>query len=135
MQLKNLADEVAVLLPDDLLWTDEHAWSPAVASTSYLITGALLIQSALRQAGRPITLMGAPDMAWVTRATVEQLRAWAAIPVSAASGRFALTFADGRAFTVAFRHGDTPIESEPVLGIPARSGGDFYRLTLRFLEI
>ncbi|AAU91182.1 conserved hypothetical protein [Methylococcus capsulatus str. Bath] len=124
-----------MLLPDDLLWTDEHAWSPAVASTSYLITGALLIQSALRQAGRPITLMGAPDMAWVTRATVEQLRAWAAIPVSAASGRFALTFADGRAFTVAFRHGDTPIESEPVLGIPARSGGDFYRLTLRFLEI
>lgn len=135
MQLKNLADEVAVLLPDDLLWTDEHTWSPAVASTSYLITGALLIQSALRQAGRPITLMGAPDMAWVTRATVEQLRAWAAIPVSAASGRFALTFADGRAFTVAFRHGDTPIESEPVLGIPARSSGDFYRLTLRFLEI
>jgi hypothetical protein len=135
MQLKNLADEVALLLPDDLLWTDEHAWSPAVASTSYLITGALLIQSALRQAGRPITLVGAPDMAWVTRATVEQLRAWAAIPVSAASGRFALTFADGRAFTVAFRHGDTPIESEPVLGIPARSGGDFYRLTLRFLEI
>lgn len=135
MQLKNLANEVALLLPDDLLWTDEHAWSPAVASTSYLITGALLIQSALRQAGRPITLVGAPDMAWVTRATVEQLRAWAAIPVSAASGRFALTFADGRAFTVAFRHGDTPIESEPVLGIPARSGGDFYRLTLRFLEI
>jgi hypothetical protein len=135
MQLKNLADEVAMLLPDDLLWTDEHTWSPAVTSTSYLITGALLIQSALRQAGRPITLMGAPDMAWVTRATVEQLRAWAAIPVSAASGRFALTFADGRAFTVAFRHGDTPIESEPVLGIPARSSGDFYRLTLRFLEI
>lgn len=135
MQLKNLADEVTVLLPDDLLWIDEHAWSPAVASTSYLITGALLIQSALRQAGRPITLMGAPDMAWVTRATVEQLRAWAAVPVSAASGRFALTFADGRVFTVAFRHDDTPIESEPVLGIPARSSGDFYRLTLRFLEI
>lgn len=135
MQLKNLADNVTVLLPDDLLWTDEHAWSPAVASTSYLITGALLIQSALRQAGRPITLVGAPDMAWVTRITVEQLRAWAAIPVSAASGRFALIFADGRVFTVAFRHGETPIESEPVLGIPARSGGDFYRLTLRFLEI
>ena len=44
MQLKNLSDEVALLLPDDLLWTDEHAWTPAVASTSYLITGALLIQ-------------------------------------------------------------------------------------------
>lgn len=135
MQLKNLADEVALLLPDDLLWSDEHAWTPAVASTSYLITGALLIQSATRQAGRPITLVGAPDMAWVTRATVEQLRAWAAIPVGSTTGHFALTFTDGRSFTVAFRHAETAIEAEPVLGIPARTDTDFYRLTLRFLEL
>ena len=135
MQLKNLSDEVALLLPDDLLWSDEHAWTPAVASASYLITGALLIQSATRQAGRPITLVGAPDMAWVTRVTVEQLRAWAAIPVGNNTGRFALTFADGRSFSVAFRHAETAIEAEPVLGIPARAGTDFYRLTLRFLEI
>lgn len=135
MQLKNLADEGTLLLPDDLLWSDEHAWSPAVATTSYLITGALLIQSATRQAGRPITLVGAPDMAWVTRATVEQLRAWAAFPVSNMAGRFLLTFVDGRAFNVAFRHSETAIEAEPVLGIPARTDTDFYRLTLRFLEI
>ena len=56
MQLKNLDTGVALPLPDDLLWSDEHAWSPAVANASYLITGALLIQSATRQAGRPITL-------------------------------------------------------------------------------
>ena len=135
MQLKNLAIDAALLLPDDLLWADEHGWTPAVASTSYLITGALLIQSATRQAGRPITLVGAVDMAWVTRATVEQLRLWAAMPVGSATGRFALTFADGRAFTVAFRHSDTPVECEPVLGIPARADTDFYRLTLRFLEL
>ncbi len=135
MQLKNLSNEVALLLPDDLLWSDEHAWSPAVASTSYLITGALLIQSATRQAGRPITLVGAPDMAWVTRATVELLRAWAAIPVGITTGRFALTLKDGPSFTVAFRHTETAIEAEPVLGIPARADTDFYRLTLRFLEI
>ena len=91
--------------------------------------------SATRQAGRPITLVGAPDMAWVTRAAVEQLRVWAAIPVSSASGRFLLTLTDMRSFTVAFRHSETPIESEPVLGIPARADTDFYRLTLRFLEI
>ena len=135
MQLKNISDEVALLLPDDLLWTDEHAWTPAVASTSYLITGALLIQSATRQAGRPITLVGAADMAWVTRSTVEQLRTWAAVPVGASAGRFELTLSDARSFTVAFRHADTPIESEPVLGFPARADTDFYRLTLRFLEL
>jgi len=135
MQLTRLSDAAALQLPDDLLWVDEHAWSPVVASTSYLVTGALLVQSALRQAGRPITLEGAPDMAWVRRNQVEQLRAWAAIPLGAATGRFGLSFADGRVFTVAFRHQDGAIEAEPVLGIPARSGNDFYRLTLRFLEI
>lgn len=135
MYLKNLASGVALPLPDDLLWADEHAWSPAVASVSYLLTGALLIQSATRQAGRPITLVGAPDMAWVTRLTVEQLRAWAAIAVSGTTGPFELTFSDGRVFTVAFRHADVAIEAEPVLGIPARSGSDFYRLTLRFMEM
>ena len=135
MELKNLTDEVALLLPDDLLWSDEHAWSPVVSSVSYLLTGALLIQSATRLAGRPITLVGAPDMAWVSRSAVEQLRAWAALALTASSGRFQLTLADGRAFTVAFRHDDVALEAEPVLGFPARSDADLYRLTLRLLEL
>lgn len=135
MQLKNLSTEVALVLPDDLLWTDEHSWSPTVASTSYLITGSLLVQTATRQAGRQITLVGAPDMAWVSRATVEHLRQWAALALTDTLGRFLLTFADGRAFTVAFRHNDTALEAEPVLGIPARADTDFYRLTLRLMEL
>lgn len=135
MLLTHLASGEALALPDDLLWIDEHAWSPAVASASYLITGALLLQSATRQAGRPITLVGPFDMAWVTRASVERLRDWAAIPVGTTTGRFTLRFNDGRAFRVAFRHTETTIEAEPVLGIPARADTDFYRLTLRFLEI
>lgn len=135
MQLKNLSDGVALVLPDDLLWTDEHAWTPAVASVSYLVTGALLVQSATRQAGRPITLTGAVDMAWVPRATISTLHAWAAVPLAASGGRFELTLADARVFTVAFRHFDTAIEAEPVLGFPARSESDYYRLTLRLMEI
>ena len=135
MELKNLATEAALLLPDDLLWSDEHVWTPAVSSVSYLITGALLVQSATRQAGRPITLVGPTDMAWVTRATLATLRSWAAVALSDTSGRFALTLADGRVFTVAFRHQDTVIEAEPGLGLPARSDTDFYRLTLRLMEI
>ena len=135
MQLKNLTDGVALLLPDDLLWSDEHAWSPAVASVSYLLTGALLVQSALRQAGRPITLAGAVDMAWVTRATVATLYDWAGVPLAATAGRFELTLADARVFTAAFRHSETAIEAEPVTGFPARAASDFYRLTLRLMEI
>lgn len=134
-QLKNLADGAVLTLPDDLLWTDEHAWTPAVASVSYLLTGALLVHSATRQAGRPITLVGPVDMAWVTRAVVGTLYDWASEPLSADAGRFRLTLADARVFTVAFRHHETPIEAEPVLGFPARSESDFYHLTLRLMAI
>jgi hypothetical protein len=135
MYFKNLATGEALPLPDDLLWSDEHAWSPAVASVSYLLTGALLVQSATRQAGRPITLVGPSDMAWMTRAAVTTLHNWAAAPLSASSGRFELTLTDARVFTVAFRHFDTAVEAEPVLGFPARSDTDFYRITLRLMQI
>ena len=135
MRLTNLADAAVLELPDDLLWSDEHAWTPAVASVSYLLTGALLVQSATRQAGRPITLTGPIDMAWVTRGTLMTIHSWAAAPLTDTTGRFTLTLSDGRVFTVAFRHADTAIEAEPVLGFPARSDADFYRLTLRFLEL
>jgi hypothetical protein len=135
MQLKNLATGVALPLPDDLLWADEHAWSPAVTAVSYLLTGALLVQSATKQAGRPITLVGPSDMAWVTRATVATLHTWAAAPLAATSGRFELTLRDARVFTVAFRHADTAIDAEPVLGFPAQSDTDFYRITLRLMQL
>lgn len=135
MQLKNLTDGATLALSDDLLWIDEHAWSPAVSTMSYLLNGALLVQSAVRQAGRPMTLVGAADMAWVTRAVVNTLHAWAALPLAASTGSFELTLMDARVFTVAFRHAETAVEAEPVKGFPARSESDFYRLTLRLLQI
>jgi hypothetical protein len=131
MQLKHRTDSVALTLPDDLLWADEFAWTPASATVSYLLSGTLLVETALRRKGRPITLVGAADMAWVTRAAVSRLYAWAALP----GARFELSFADDRRFNVAFRHQDTPIETEPVLGFPARQDGDFFRLTLRLMEV
>ncbi len=55
--------------------------------------------------------------------------------MSARPDGFELTFTDARVFTVAFRHAETAVEAEPVLGFPARSESDFYRLTLRLMEI
>lgn len=135
MRLKNLADGAVVALPDDLLWADEHAWTPAVASVSYLVTGALLVQSATRQAGRPITLVGAADMGWVTRAVVNSLYDWTAAPLTDTTGRFELTLPNAEVITVAFRHADGALEAEPVTGFPARTDADYYRVTLRLLEL
>ena len=135
MELKNLFTGATLTLPDDLLWSDEHSWSPVVSSVSYLITGSILVQSATRQAGRAITLVGAADMAWVTRSTVNVLHDWAALPLDTVSGRFELTLTDARVFTVAFRHGDGAIEAEPVTGFPARTDFEFYRVTLKLMQI
>ena len=135
MELKNIFSGASLTLPDDLLWSDEHSWSPVASSVSYLITGALLVQSALRQAGRAITLVGAADMAWVQRGSVNVLRDWAIAPLGENSGRFELTLHDARVFTVAFRHAETPIEAEPVTGFTARSDFDFYRITLKLMQI
>lgn len=135
MELKNLADNTTLTLPDDLVWVDEHTWSPVVMSTSYLLDGALLIQTGTRQAGRPITLQADPELAWVTRAVVQQLYAWASVPVSDTAGRFRLTLRDSRSYTVVFRHSEGAIESAPVLGVPALSDTDYYHVTLRFMEV
>ena len=40
-----------------------------------------------------------------------------------------------KGFTAKVLDRETPIESEPVLGFPARADTDFYRLTLKFLEL
>lgn len=135
MNLINLDSQQHLHLPDDLLWVDEYAWTPATSSVSYLLTGALLVQSGTRQSGRPITLIAAPDMAWVTRTTLNTLYDWAALPLSADSGRFELQLRDGRTFTVAFRHQDTALEAEPVKGFPAHSDDEPYRITMRLMHI
>lgn len=139
MVLTRLSDGAALVLPDDLLWIDEHSWSPVVSRADYLITGALLIQSATRQAGRPITLASPADMAWVPRSTLRTLAQWAAAPLSgegaSTAGRFSLGLSDGRSFEVGFRHGDTPMEAEPVLGFNTPGDDTPYRLTLRLIEL
>lgn len=135
MQLKNLATLATVSLSNDFVWLDEHSWSPVVAASAYTITGALIVQSAARQSGRAITLGAEPDMGWVTRATLETLRQWAAVPLSATTGRFELTLEDARVFTVAFRQEANAIDAETITGFPARLPTDFYRITLRLMEI
>lgn len=69
-----------VSIGDRLQWTDEFSWSPVEQSTEYSTTGALLVDVAVKQAGRPITLDGVATKAWLTRAACETLQAWAAMP-------------------------------------------------------
>jgi hypothetical protein len=121
----------AITLPEDLSWTDEYAWSPVVQNAEFSLTGALIIEEATRQAGRPFTLQSPDGGAWTTRAVADGLRA-----KLAANTSMTLTMHDGRTFTVRWRHGETPLEAVPVLdGLANPDANTLYNLTLKFLEV
>lgn len=119
-------------LPGDLAWIDEYAWTPVVQSAPrYSVDGAMFIVTGTRQAGRPITLQGADDRAWITRAVVNQLAAWRDVP----GQQLTLTLRDV-ARTVVFRHDDAPvIEADPILFYGDPINDDPYRATIKLMEI
>lgn len=130
--LTHTASSTSITLPDALSWADEYSWSPIEQTKSYTTTGALLIEEAVRQAGRPFTLEGTEDRTWCTRALVEQLRAWAATPLIVL--RLVLR---GATYNVTFDH-----ERGALLGLPvlfyadsAIDADDFYVPTVRLIGL
>lgn len=122
-----------IVLPPDLLWSDEFAWSPVSQNTERSVTGALLIDVSTRQGGMPITLTGTERHAWLLRPEVQALRAWLALPEQV----FTLTI-NGQAFTVLFDHGTDEVSRAFVVAQlvdysdPAPQ--DYYcSVTLRFI--
>lgn len=120
----------SVSLPADMTWTDEFAWPTVIRSTEYSLSGALIVDSGRRLAGRPITLAGAADGGWVSRATVDALRVLACeLP-----GSFVLTLADERSFNVIFSP-DEPIAAEPVVAFSDPAADTWYVVTIKLIEV
>ncbi len=123
----------AITLPAGLVWSDETGWSALIQTVEYSLTGALIVQQAVRQAGRPITLVGQSSgndhTAWITRANLLALKTQldAGSPAT-------LTLHDARTFSVIARlDSDSSIDTEPlpVAGsfLPANpASGDWYVL-------
>ena len=130
--LTHTASSTSVTLPDALSWADEYTWSPVVQNKTYTTTGALLVEEATRQTGRPITLEGTIDRTWCTRALVDQLRAWAAMP-----GMTLQLVLRGTPRTVAFDQEKGALQGLPVLFYADAwvAPDDFYVPTLRLLEL
>lgn len=120
----------SVTLPADMIWVDEFNWSPVQRATEFSLAGALIVDVAERQAGRPITLQGAADAGWMHRTALLALYALAADPAVASRS---LTLADGRVFTVTFD--DDPIEAEPVIDYNINDAADWYVVTLKLIEV
>lgn len=112
-------------LPDyGTTWTDE-AWSPVTETTTVLLTGALLVEQALQEGGRPITLR----CEWVPRTALLALLALAQTPQT-----LALTLPDGRAFSVAFRFDQAPVDAERLTPPDPDDETQYYTVTLRLRE-
>lgn len=121
-----------VSLPADLYWGDEHAWHPVLQSVERSLTGALIIDAATLQAGRPITLAPADETsAWMPLTTLEQLRTWADVPLK----QLTLTIR-GVAHTVIWRHDDPPaLSAEPLVQFNDTLPSDWYLATLKFMKV
>ena len=117
-------------LPRGMVWVDELDWSPVEASTEYSITGALVVQVAERQAGRPITLQGEENAGWIRRDVLLAVRALAATP----GDIFTLTLADSRSFSVMFAPGN-PITARPVARPELPPDTYPYVATVRLIEV
>lgn len=132
MTTQLVAGATTVALSDDLFWADENNWNPVEQTAQRTITGALIVQSAQRIAGRPITLQPIDESsAWLPRSTVNALRNLAAV----AGQEMTLTLR-GTNYDVIFRHHDgAAIEANPVVFYSDEVATDFYRVTLRLMEI
>lgn len=118
-------------LPDDLLWADEFAWQEVAQNKRYSITGRLIVESALRVKGRPITLAGNENHAWITRVNLLTLLAWKAIPGQV----FNLVLRSEPVRTVQFDHEAGAIEAAPVVDYADPTAADNYIVTLKFIEV
>ena len=97
-----------VTLPQGCVWRDEFDWTPVTQATAYSLTGALIVEQAEKQAGRPITLVGGKNFTWLTRTEVAALKA-----LLDAGEEMTLTLHDSRTFTV-LPAGDEPLTVTPL---------------------
>lgn len=120
-----------VQIPRGMVWADEFDWHEVQSEAEYSLTGALLIDAAVRQAGRTITLQGIESAGWITRATLQALYALAQAP----DATYTLTLADTRTFTVRFAPGSAPITATPVARPELPPSHHPYVATVRLIEV
>ena len=119
----------AIQIPRGMVWSDEFEWAPFESSGERSLTGAMLIDVAEKQAGRPITLTGSDDAGWMPLATLQALHALLATPLAIHT----LTLADTRVYSVQFSPGAQAIETRPLGRPELPQSAHPHVATLRFI--
>ena len=122
---------ITVTLPDDMDWTDEFSYSPIVQSVNESVTGASILQIGVKQAGRPITLRGTTERAWIKLPIVQQLYSWSRV-----AGQTMTLSLRGTARQVVFRHHESPaLEAQEIWGEVPILASQEMAVTLKLMEI
>jgi len=133
-KLTNIATSLVIELDDELYPSDEHEWSSLVSSTKYALDGTMIVEQSMRQAGKPYTMQAPSDMGYLTRSTVNALKA----ERDKLGATFWLDYrADGavKRVKVMFDTAGEAINAKPVKEFISPSLDDLFIVTLRFLEI
>lgn len=121
---------VSVDISDDFDWPDEYAWPKVALQKTFSVTGALLVETNVRQTGRPVTLIGSEQLAWMPRADLEVVRELVESP----GVELELVFRD-QTFNVMFDHEAGALEATPVADYAEPDATDFFFVTMRFIEV
>ena len=135
MKLIRKSTNATVPLEDGFLWSDEFEWKPIEQNQERAVNGTLIIQEGKKLSGRPITLLSKADsQGWIKRSNLSVLQDWSALQ----NEQFTLEFEyahDNRQFNVIFNHAEGALQAEPVKGFPSVSNDDYYKVTLKFIEV
>lgn len=117
-----------VALPRDLVWSDEHSWTPYEQTIEYTVTGVMINEvSVSKKAGRTISLSGGANWGWVTFETMENIRQKIAV---APPVEMTLHF-KGKNYTVRWNWGGVPLSGTPLF--PNRL--KYNNFQLQFIEV
>ena len=133
-KLTNTTTGAIIELDDELYPSDEHEWSSLASSTKYALDGTMIVEQSIRKAGRPYTMQAPSDMGFLTRNTVNALKA----ERDKLGATFWLDYrADGtiKRVKVMFDTTGEAINAKPLKDFISPSLDDLFSVTLKFLEI
>lgn len=121
-----------ITLPEDLFWDAEFEWTPVVQSREYTLTGSLIVEEAVKQAGREIVLAGDDSTSWIDKSTLDDLIASTHIPGLV----MILALTSGQTFSVRWDLEKTPIVATKIFRTFPHddSDQDFWWVRLAFFE-
>lgn len=126
-----ITDGTTLIELPDLVWQDEYQHSDIYQSTERSLSGALILSETTATGGRPITLAGGLNHAWLSKTAVDALQAL----IDQADTDLTLTLDDARVFVCRARR-PLPLVAKAVVPTSDPAPADDYFIeALNLIEV